>query len=94
MTLNQEATSTNNNKSEFLQRNGSNDRFTGTYTDNTEATMSPGNHARDLKGSPMAYYSKQVQVKPKVLENNLTSNKDFDGLPENFKKLFTEDKSD
>ena len=57
MTLNQEASSTNNNKNDFLKRSGSNDRFTGVYTDATGSTMSPIKHRRDLKGSPMAYYS-------------------------------------
>ena len=33
-------------------------------------------------------------MKPAVLERNFTSNKDFDSLPENFKKLFTEDQKD
>lgn len=58
MTLNQEAGAVNSSKNDFLSRSGSNDRFTGAYTDNTEATLSPVKHARDLKGSPMAYYTK------------------------------------
>ena len=60
MTLNQEAGAVNGNKSAFLSKSGSNDRFTGVYTDTTEATLSPTKHSRDLKGSPMAYYTKQV----------------------------------
>ena len=91
MTLNQEAAASNNNKSEFLKRTGSNDRFTGVYSDTTGATFSPVRNTRDLKGSPMQYYSKQVQVKPKILECNFTNKRDFDDLPENFKRIFTED---
>ena len=91
MTINQEHGAMNTSKNDFLKRSGSNDRFTGAYTDTTGSTLSPVKHARDLKGSPMAYYTNQVQVKPGVLERNFTSNRDFDNLPENFKKLFTED---
>ena len=53
--------------------------------------MSPKNHARDLNGSPLAYYTNSVQVRPKLLESGFTGNKDYEKLPENFKKLFSND---
>lgn len=33
-------------------------------------------------------------MRPRLLENNFTSNKEFDQLPENFKKLFTNDEKE
>ena len=62
--------------------------------DSTGATLSPAKHARDLNGSPMLSYTNKVQIKPKVLERKLDGNQDFEKLPENFKKLFTEDMRD
>ena len=62
--------------------------------DKTGSTFSPNKHARDLNGSPMQYYTKQVQVKPALLEGKFTGNQNFDSLPENFKKIFTNDKKD
>ena len=48
------------NKSEFIGRTGSVDKFTKQYEDLSYSTMSPAKHKRDLKGSPMAYYSNEV----------------------------------
>jgi hypothetical protein len=56
--------------------------------------MSPAKHKRDLKGSPMAYYSNEVQVRPSLLEKGLVVNKDFAGLSDNFKKIFAKDQAD
>ena len=56
--------------------------------------MSPAKHKRDLKGSPMAYYSNEVQVRPKLLEKGLVVNKDFNGLSDDFKKIFAKDPED
>ena len=42
----------------------------------------------------MLSYTNKVQIKPKVLERKLDGNQDFEKLPENFKKLFTEDMRD
>ena len=94
MTINQEHASKGSQSNSFLQRSGSNDRFTGAYMDSTGATLSPKKYSRDLNGSPMLSYTSKVQIKPKVLERKLDGNNDFEKLPENFKKLFTEDMKD
>ena len=95
MTVNQEmAAKPGSTSTSFLQKSGSTDRFTGTYMDQTGATMSPQKHSRHLNGSPMMNNSSQIQIKPRVLESNLTGNQEFQKLPENFKKIFTEDAKD
>ena len=63
-------------------------KWTGEFIDTTLSTMSPKKYARDLNGSPLAYHTNSVQVRPKLLENGFTGKKDYDELPENFKKLF------
>ena len=70
-------------------------RWTGEFSDNTLTMMSPTKkHRKDLNGSPLDYYSNQVQVRPRLLENGLIGNKDYDNLPENFKKIFSNDTKD
>ena len=95
ITINQEhAAKPGSTSTGFLKRSGSNDRFTGAYLDQTGATMSPARHARHLNGSPLMSKTSQVQVVPRVLESNLTGNQEYEKLPENFKRIFTEDMKD
>ena len=95
MTINQEhAAKPNQTSTSFLQRAGSTDRFTGAYMDQTGATMSPQKYSRHLNGSPMLTYSSKTQIKPAMLEKNLTGNQNYEKLPENFKRIFTEDMKD
>ena len=57
--------------------------------------MSPKYHKRDLNGSPLAYNSESVQVKPAVIESRVLSSNEFHGLSDNFKHIFTSaDKKD
>lgn len=56
--------------------------------------MSPQKYSRHLNGSPMMTHSNKTQIKPAMLEKNLTGNQNYEKLPENFKKIFTEDMKD
>ena len=51
-------------------------------------------HARDLKGSPLAYMADQVQLKPKLVESGLASKPEFQNLPERFKQLMSSSEKD
>ena len=96
MTLNAESSATHGRSKQMFQtRHSSVNRWTGEFSDSTLTTMSPTKkHARDLNGSPLAYYTNQVQTRPRLLENGFIGNKDYDKLPENFKKLFSNDEKD
>jgi len=79
----------------MLRTHGSVNRFDKSYTDETGVTISPKKYKRDLNGSPLAYFANQVQVKPQILESKVCGSKEFDTLPESFKKIFTnKDKKD
>ena len=57
--------------------------------------MSPKGFTRDLNGSPLISYAKNVQVKPAILESKVMRSKDFQDLSETFKQVFTSaDKKD
>lgn len=80
------------NRVEFLSKspgNAINPR--GEYVDTSLTTFSPEKHQRDLNASPLAYHSKEIQVKPKLLEKGLATNKDFQCLPQGFQKIFAAD---
>ena len=82
-----------NSKEEML-KTGSYDKFTHIYVDKTETTVLPHQHKRDLAGSPLQFACSQIQIKPRLIENGLVSNKKFQNLSEKFKRLFTEDRGD
>jgi len=77
-----------------MSQTGTFDKFRGIYNDTTGTTMSPKKHMRDLKGSPLSYFGDQVQMKPKLLESGIANKPEFQNLPENFKKLMSNDKGD
>ena len=79
---------------EDMPNTGSYDKFTRVYIDKTEATVLPQRHRRDLTGSPLQFACSQIHIKPKLIENGLMLNKKYQNLPENFKRLFTEDSAD
>lgn len=94
MTVNNDQTSSPQRK-QFLRTTGAFSKFDKDYSDMTGTTMSPKRFKRDLNGSPLAYQSDAVQVKPSVLESKVMRSNDFHELPDNFKKIFTSpDKKD
>ena len=59
VTINQESGVKDKN-SRYMLQTGAFDKFQGTYHDNTGTTVSPKNHQRDLKGSPLAHLQDKV----------------------------------
>lgn len=51
--------------------------------------MSPFNQRRDLNGSPLQNATKDVQVKPSLIEQNLIHQDKYKTLSEGFQKVFT-----
>lgn len=54
--------------------------------------MSPTRFDKDLKGSNVGHV-KDIQVRPRVLQANLTNSPQFKSLPEGFHKVFTQQES-
>lgn len=61
----------------YMTQTGTFDKFKGTYFDQTDTTISPKKHARDLNGSPVAMFANNVQLKPKIVESGLAGKAEF-----------------
>ena len=71
----------------YMSQTGAFDKFRGTYHDQTDTTLSPKKHSRDLNGSPLSYLQNTVQLKPRLVENGLAGKEDFAKLSPRFKQI-------
>lgn len=55
----------------------SNNAQAKSYYDPSGASMSPAAHRRDLSQSALTHYANDIQLRPKLLEGNLTDKEDF-----------------
>jgi len=66
----------------------------GLHVDTSDTTFAPAEFKRDLNGSPLQYQSKEVAVKPSILEKGFATNTDFFRLSDGFKRVFTNDNAE
>ena len=91
--MNQEHQTTKNNR-DYLSLTGTFDKFKGTYSDVSNTTVSPAKHKRDLNGSPLSLHMNQVVIKPRLLENGLANNPDFQKLSPAFQSILASEKKE
>lgn len=92
MTLNKDK---RNDKQQFMTASPANAvNARGEYMDPSGATFSPEKRVRDLNQSPLAYHAKEVQLKPALLEKRLATTREFQTLPDGYKKVFSDSKKD